>query len=112
MQNRYGVIMVLFDLPMDTAEERKAYHQFRSALKRGGYCYFHDSVYIKLLRNISSCKGEVEAVRQAAPEEGSVRALPMNMNVFQGLVNVQGAPFNMNLFADDVILIEDDPPGD
>ncbi len=106
MRNRYGVVMVLFDLPMETPEDRRTYHQFRTVLRRNGYLYFQDSVYVKLLRNISSCKGEMDRIRLEAPDKGSVKVLPMSMGVFQGLVNVCGEPFNMNLFADDVIIIE------
>ena len=107
MRNRYGVIMVLFDLPVETTDDRRAYNQFRTGLIRSGYCYFHDSVYVKLLRNISSAGKELDRIGQIAPPAGSVRALPMSMAVFQGLQNVRGEPFNMNLFADDVIVIED-----
>ena len=107
MRNRFGVIMVLFDLPMDTAEDRRAYHQFRSFLQKNGYMYFHDSVYVKLLRNISACRVEVDKIKRIAIKRGSVVALPMNMPTFEGMIHIQGQPFNMNLFADDVILIEE-----
>lgn len=107
MQSRYGVVMVLFDLPVATTADRRTYHQFMKTLKRNGYMYFHDSVYVKLLRNISSTQAEIEKLKREAPEKGSVRALPMNMSAFRAMVIVQGEPFNINLFSDDVIVVED-----
>ena len=103
MPNRYGVILLMFDLPVDTAAQRRAYNQFKSFLKREGYCYFHDSVYVRLLRNVSAGPGEIAKVRSAAPDEGSVRALPLSMGAFRGLMTLSGEPFNMDLFAGDVV---------
>ena len=107
MRNRFGVVMVLFDLPMDTAEDRRTYHHFRSFLRKNGYMYFHDSVYVKLLRNITGCKTEIDKIKRTPIERGSIVAIPMNISTFEGMIGIRGRPFNMNLFADDIILIEE-----
>ena len=100
--------MVLFDLPMDTPEDRRAYNALRGTLRRSGYLYFHDSVYVKLLRNISSLGSELEKLRREAPQRGSLRALPMSISAFQKLEIITGERFDMALFADDVVVVGDE----
>ena len=108
MRNRYGVLMVLFDLPMETPEDRRAYNTLRGTLRRNSYIYFHDSVYVKLLRNISSLGAELEKLKREAPERGSLRALPMSISAFQRLEIIAGERFDMALFADDMVVIGDE----
>ena len=112
MSDRRGVVMVMFDLPVREREERRRYTQFRKAIRQRGYGYFQRSVYIKLLRNISGADREIRWLDSIAPEDGSVRAVAMNLNVFRGLTAVRGTGFNMSLFADDLVFIGDGSPED
>lgn len=44
-------VMVLFDLPVETAQQRKAYIQFRRALISDGFIMMQESVYTKIVLN-------------------------------------------------------------
>ncbi len=74
--------------------------------------YFQRSVYIKLLRNISSGGRELGWLDSVAPQDGSVQAVVMNLNVFRGLTAIRGKGFNMALFADDAVFLCGDGPED
>lgn len=105
MSDRRGVVMMLFDLPVQTAELRKIYTDFRKQIIRRGYRQFQRSVYIKLLRNISSAEGERSWLEKNAPEKGDVRVMDMSLNQFRSLTAIRGAPFEMAVFADDVVFL-------
>ena len=49
-------IMVLFDLPTKTVENRKEYLKFRKFLLNEGFIMMQESVYTKLVLNGSSAK--------------------------------------------------------
>lgn len=103
MNGRRGVLFVIFDLPMNTASERKQYTVFRKSLIRSGYVYFQKSVYVKLLRNISSASSEIIKVESFAPDAGEVQTLTMNLNVFHTLYTVRGLGFRVSDFSDDIV---------
>lgn len=105
MNSRRGVIFVVFDLPVKTADERKQYTRFRKGLKHSGYSFFQKSVYIKLLRNTSSASNEIKKVDAIAPIAGEVQVLSLNMKSFRSLFAVRGSGFNITEFSDDVIFL-------
>ena len=49
-------IMVLFDLPTKTVENRKEYLKFRKFLLNEGFIMMQESVYTRLVLNGSSAK--------------------------------------------------------
>ena len=68
-------IIVFFDLPSVTGEERKAYTQFRKFLLKSGFMMIQESVYCKLALNGSAVNAIVENVRKNSPNEGLVQLL-------------------------------------
>ena len=47
-------ILVMFDLPMETSEERRNYRKFRKNLIKNGFIMMQESVYVKLVMNQGS----------------------------------------------------------
>ena len=45
-------VLVLFDLPVETAADRRAYTQFRKFLIRNGFIMMQESVYSKIVQNV------------------------------------------------------------
>lgn len=68
-------VIVFFDLPSVTGEERKAYTQFRKFLLKNGFMMIQESVYCKLALNGSTVNAIVENVRKNSPNEGLVQLL-------------------------------------
>ena len=68
-------VIVFFDLPVVTGEERRAYVQFRKFLLKSGFMMVQESVYCKLALNGSAVTAIIENVRKNSPDKGLVQLL-------------------------------------
>lgn len=78
-------IMVLFDLPTKTVENRKEYLKFRKFLLNEGFIMMQESVYTKLVLNGSSAKLVRDKVKKNAPVDGLVEMLTITEKQFSGI---------------------------
>lgn len=72
---RFMRMVVFFDLPILTIEERRAYSRFRKALIKNGFIMMQESVYCKLMTSPTmegSVRGMLEKNR---PDKGLVQTL-------------------------------------
>jgi CRISPR-associated protein Cas2 len=65
-------MMVLFDLPVDTDESRKAASDFRDSLKDLGFVMAQYSVYMRHTTGQTECDTLTSRVREHLPEGGRV----------------------------------------
>lgn len=65
-------MMVMFDLPVDTAENRKAASDFRDHLKDMGFIMAQYSVYMKHTAGQAECDTLTARVQERLPEGGRV----------------------------------------
>lgn len=72
---RFMRIIVLFDLPTETSEDRKSYTKFRKYLIKKGFLMMQESVYVKLTLNGSASHSVMEGLRKNKPSKGIVQAL-------------------------------------
>src|SRR3989337_4173453 len=83
-------IMVLFDLPTETAKERKAYTRFRKELMRDGFSMFQFSIYVRHCPSRENRNVHVKRVKSILPEKGHVGILSITdkqfgmMDIFYG----------------------------
>ena len=75
MSYRYMRVIVFFDLPVLTKEERRAYTKFRKFLIKNGFLMMQESVYCRLALNSTAVKAIVEQVHKNSPAEGLVQLL-------------------------------------
>lgn len=68
-------VLVLFDLPVGSAEERRAYTKFRKYLIKSGFLMMQESVYCKMALNQTAAGTIMEGVRKNCPQEGIVQML-------------------------------------
>lgn len=68
-------MMIMFDLPTDTAEHRHYAHKFREYLLDLGFSMNQYSVYTKFIGAKDLCPKYVSAIKQNAPTSGSVNIL-------------------------------------
>lgn len=83
-------IFVLFDLPTETAEDRRAYRQFRSALVKNGFLMMQESVYCRLVLNAGAGRAAMEAVRRCKPPRGLVQLLAVTEKQFAAMEYLVG----------------------
>ena len=68
-------VMVFFDLPVVTSEQRRSYVKFRKFLLKSGFMILQESVYCKLALNGTVANGIIESIHKNKPPEGLVQLL-------------------------------------
>ena len=68
-------VLVFFDLPVTTSENRRAYTHFRKFLLKNGFLMLQESVYCKLALNSTAVNAIVENIHKDKPEEGLIQLL-------------------------------------
>ena len=75
-------ILVFFDLPTETAEDRRNYTRFRKALIKNGFIMMQESVYCRLLTAPSVENSVKRMLDKNKPERGIVQTLIVTENQF------------------------------
>lgn len=68
-------LMVFFDLPVGTKEERREATRFRNALLKNGYYMVQFSVYARLCNGVDSSFMHMNKLKSFAPITGSIRCM-------------------------------------
>ncbi len=63
MSYRYMRMILMFDMPTDTSDDRKAYRRFRKFLLSEGFIMHQFSVYSKLLLNDTANKAMLATIK-------------------------------------------------
>lgn len=83
-------LIVFFDLPVDTAKQRKDYRLFRKFLVKDGYLMLQESVYAKLVVNDGAAGAAVMRLRKHRPPEGLVQVLKVTEKQFATMDCITG----------------------
>ena len=75
MNYRYMRVIIFFDLPVLTEQNRREYRAFRKMLIKSGFMMMQESVYCKLAQNSSAADAIVENVKKNKPSSGLVQAI-------------------------------------
>lgn len=68
-------LMIMFDLPTETAADRKKYRTFRKSLINSGFVMIQYSVYVRVCSNMSTAKLLEQKIMKFLPDEGLVQSL-------------------------------------
>ena len=90
MSNRFMRIMVFFDLPVTTKTERKIATDFRKFLIKDGYYMVQFSVYARVCNGYDAVEKHINRIKQAAPANGSVRALTITEKQYESMYVITG----------------------
>ena len=83
-------MILMFDMPVDTAEERKAYRKFRNFLINEGFIMHQFSIYSKLLLNNSANNAMIERLKTHNPKKGSITLLTVTEKQFSRMIYLNG----------------------
>ena len=89
---RYMRILVLFDLPVVTRAERRAYTIFRRFLINDGYDMIQFSIYGRILNGNDAGKKHMKRLVDNLPPAGSVRCLSVTEKQFASMKLLVGLP--------------------
>lgn len=105
MSYRYMRIIVMFDLPVETAKNRKDYTSFRKFLIKSGFLMMQESIYCKLAQNATAADNIVESVRKSKPAEGLVQVLKITEKQFSKIEYIVGETQKQVLDSDERMVI-------
>ena len=87
---RMGWLVVLFDLPVKTAELKRAYVKFHRFLLDDGFAMMQYSVYTRHAPSREHAEKHIARVKRALPYRGEVRIMKLTeaqfarMDIFRG----------------------------
>lgn len=96
-------ILVLFDLPTETAEERKIYSKFRKHIMKDGFTMFQFSIYLRHCASRENADVHIRRVKSLLPEHGHVGILSItdkqfgDMEIFYGTKKVESPDIGQQL---------------
>lgn len=90
MSYRFMRIMVFFDLPTETLENRRDYSRFRKFLIKSGFMMVQESVYCKLALNQTVVASITESVRRNKPSNGLVQLLVITEKQYSKMEFITG----------------------
>ncbi len=98
----------MFDLPVETSKQRKAYQMFHKRLVEYGFDMLQYSVYSRYCANITACEKYIHKVISVKPKEGDIRLLKITENQFENMIMVLGEKTDRQLLENDDALVEID----
>ena len=98
-------VMVMFDLPVLTAAERKEYYNFRKYLIKSGFLMMQESVYCKIAQNQSMAESIVDNVRKNKPAAGLVQVLKITEKQFAKMEYIVGKSSSEVISSDERLII-------
>jgi CRISPR-associated protein Cas2 len=85
-------LLVFFDLPTLTREDKRAYTLFRRFLIQDGYDMIQWSVYGRVVNGSDDMETHVKRLSNNLPPDGSVRCLQVSEKQFAQMKFLVGAP--------------------
>lgn len=83
-------VIVMFDLPVETSEDRKEYSRFRKFLLRSGFVMMQESIYTKIALNNTAVDSIKESVRKNKAKSGLIQMLVITEKQFEKMEFVLG----------------------
>lgn len=84
-------ILVFFDLPTETLENRREYTRFRKLLIKTGFMMMQESVYSKIALNQTVVSSVTEIIKKNRPSEGLVQLLTITEKQYSKIEFITGA---------------------
>ena len=90
MSYRFMRILVLFDLPVISPDDRRAYRHFRKAMLKKGFIMLQESVYCRMVLNKTMAEQVLDSIKREKPEKGLVMSLMITEKQFERMELITG----------------------
>lgn len=90
MSYRYMRMILMFDMPTETVDDRKAYRRFRKFLISEGFIMHQFSVYSKLLLNHTANQVMIGRLKGNNPKKGLITILTVTEKQFGRMIYLTG----------------------
>ncbi len=105
MSYRFMRLLVFFDLPTETNEDRRNYGKFRRCLIKNGFMMLQESVYCRMLITPTAERAAMDIIRKNKPPEGSVQMLSVTEKQFSKMEYLVGEYHSEIIDSDERLVI-------
>ena len=105
MSYRFMRIIVFFDLPTETLEDKRNYSAFRKLLIKNGFMMLQESVYCRMVLNGTVQIGVYDIIRKNKPPKGIVQILTVTEKQFAGMEYIVGTTNSETIDTDERVVI-------
>lgn len=98
-------VIIMFDLPTLTVQNRRDYIHFRKYLIENGFFMMQESVYCKLAQNATAANTIIANVKKNKPEAGLVQALKVTEKQYASVEFIVGSSKSEVLSSDERLVI-------
>ena len=90
MSYRYMRMILFFDLPTETSQERREYTRFRKYLLKSGFMMMQESVYCKIALNQTVVNSLYDSLQKNKPGKGLIQVLTVTEKQFSKMEFILG----------------------
>ena len=90
MSYRFMRVLVFFDLPVLTSDDRRAYRKFRKSMLKKGFIMLQESVYCRMALNKTMADQILDSIKRDKPEKGLVISLLITEKQFERMEFITG----------------------
>lgn len=80
----------MFDLPVESNQQRKQYDRFHKSLIANGFVMIQYSIYEKIVNAESKVQRIIEKLKIDLPHEGNIRILSITNEQYQNMIFLVG----------------------
>ncbi len=105
MGYRFMRVLVFFDLPTVSVNDRREYTKFRKYLLKSGFVMLQESVYSKLAQNTTVSDAIMTNVRKNKPASGLVQMITITEKQFSRMEFVVGVAVSDVIDSDERLVV-------
>lgn len=90
MSYGYMRMILFFDLPTETSQERREYTRFRKYLLKSGFMMMQESVYCKIALNQTVVNSLYDSLQKNKPGKGLIQVLTVTEKQFSKMEFILG----------------------
>ncbi len=98
-------VLVFFDLPTETLENKREYRKFHKLLIQNGFLMMQESVYCRMLITPSAGNAVLDVIRKHRPSDGIVQVMTVTEKQFSGIEYITGEHHSEVIESDERLII-------
>lgn len=105
MSYRFMRVMVFFDLPTETTENKREYRRFHKLLIKNGFLMMQKSVYCRMLITPGAGKTVLDVIHKNRPSQGVVQIMTVTEKQFASMEYITGKNHSEVIDSDERLII-------
>ena len=105
MSYRFMRMLIFFDLPVETPQQKREYTKFRKYLIKSGFMMMQESVYCKIVLNQTVLSSVGNGLRKNKPEQGLIQMLTVTEKQFEKMEFIAGTSQSSVIDSDEKLVV-------